>query len=57
MNPKACLDEAETTSKFLKSLYSLKGSRLPALSKNKDYTSYLCFIQLVSGEFNIVSLF
>jgi len=57
MKPKDCLDETETTSKFLKSLYSLKGSRLPALLQNKVNKFYLCFIQLVSGEFNIVSLF
>jgi hypothetical protein len=30
----------------------VKGSHLHALSKNKDYKTYLTFIQLVSGEFN-----
>jgi len=35
----------------------MKGSLLHALLKNKDYKTYLRFIQLVSGEFNRVSLF
>ena len=30
----------------------MKGSHLHALSKNKDYKTYLTFIQLVSGEFS-----